>query len=145
MNGNKVVWIVLALVLLALLLFLLLGRNPAEEAANNIYQAATTTEQVALRAAVRTEAAAELAALQARQQAGESYETLRTAFADVRVRLAAAYENAEDEAQQEWEEIKVDFDAFEAGARAGTSNSLNALNRLIARLSADVRTETSSE
>jgi len=145
MNGNKTIWIVLGIGLLALVLFLLFGSNPGQDTANTVNQAETTTKQAASRAAIRTEAATELASLRVRQEAGESYDSLKTRYAEVRTRLATAYVSTEGEAKQEWTEISADFDRFEADARVGTSNSLDALTRLIARLSADVRTETAAE
>lgn len=145
MNGSKVIGIVIVLALLALIIYFLLGRNPVEDVQEGAQQVATTTEQVADRAAVRADAAADLTALRARQEAGETYESLQDEYAEVRASLAAAYENAEGEAQQEWNEIRDDFDDFEASARAGTSNFLDALTNLIARISADVRVETSNE
>ena len=39
----------------------------------------------------------------------------------------------------------AEFDAFEASARSGTSNVLDALAQLIASFSADVRVETETE
>ena len=96
-------------------------------------------------AAARTEAAADLTALRVRVEAGETYAELEDEFAQVRARLTAAYENAEGAAAEEWQDIRVGFDEFEASARAGTSNFLDSVNALIARFSADVRTETEAE
>ncbi|MDP3402877.1 MAG: hypothetical protein Q8S35_02900, partial [bacterium] len=87
----------------------------------------------------------ELTALQARVVAGETYDSLKDDFAKVRTNLAAAYENVEGEAAQEWAEISSDFDEFEASAREGTSNFLDVLARLIARFSADIRVESAGE
>lgn len=145
MNGNKTLWIVLAIIAAALLLFFLLGRDSAQETADTANQAATTRAQITERAAVRAEAVADLTALHARQEAGESYESLRSSYKEVRSRLATSYENAEGTARQEWYELSEAFNQFEASTRAGTSNSLDLFARLIASLSADVRTETAAE
>lgn len=145
MDQNRTIWIVLGVVVVALVLFLLLGRNPGDDMVRTTNQMATTTEQAIDRASVRAEAAADLTALRARQEAGETYESLRNEYAEVRTRLAAAYENAEGEAREEWTELSADFDQFEADARAGTGNVLDALARIISNLSADVRVETSAE
>lgn len=143
MNGNKTLWIVLAIIAAALLLFFLLGRDPVQETVDTANQ--TTTAQITERAAVRAEAVADLTALHARQEAGESYESLRSSYKEVRNRLATSYENAEGTARQEWYELSEAFNQFEASARAGTSNSLDLFARLVASLSADVRTETAAE
>jgi len=108
-------------------------------------QTATTTAQAMDRTAARAEAATELTALQARVVAGETYESLKDEFAEVRTNLAGAYENAEGAAAEEWTEISADFDSFEESARTGTSNFLDVLARLIGRFSADVRVETEGE
>jgi len=145
MNGNKTLWIVLAVIAAALLLFFLLGRDAVQETADTANQVATTTAEATDRATVRAEAVVDLTALHARQEAGESYESLRSSYKEVRNRLATSYENAEGTARQEWYELNEAFNQFEASARAGTSNSLDLFARLIASLSADVRTETVTE
>ncbi len=145
MNNNKTLWIVLGVIVLAVLVFFLFGRDPVKESADAINDSATTTAQAFDRSAVRAEAAAELTALRVRQEAGESYESLQASYADVRARLATSYENAEGAAKEEWAELDAEFDEFETSARAGTSTTLDVLARLIANLSADVRTETSAE
>ncbi len=143
MNRAASIWIVLGLVVLGILLILAF-RSPAD-VDESMDQAATSTAQVIDRAAARTEASAELTALQARIVAGETYDSLKDDFAKVRTNLAAAYENVEGEAAQEWAEISSDFDEFEASAREGTSNFLDVLARLIARFSADIRVESAGE
>ncbi|MDP3488021.1 MAG: hypothetical protein Q8S19_08850 [Bacillota bacterium] len=143
MNRAASIWIVLGLVVLGILLILAF-RSPAD-VDESMDQAATSTAQAMNRAAARTEASAELTALQARVVAGETYDSLKDDFAKVRTNLAAAYENVEGEAAQEWAEISSDFDEFEASAREGTSNFLDVLARLIARFSADVRVESPGE
>lgn len=145
MTENKTIWIVLGVIGVAILLFLVLGQRPDEEVVEGVNETATTTMQVMDRSAARTEAAADLTALRLRQEAGESYESLSTEYAEVRRTLAASYTNAELEAQQEWAELSAEFDEFEASARAGTSTALDLLARLIASLSSDVRTETPTE
>ncbi len=145
MNDNKNLWIVLGLIAAALVLFFLFGRDPVEETGEAMNQAATSTSQAVDRTALRADAAADLTALRVRQEAGESYESLQDNYAEVRARLAASYQNVEGEAKEEWDQTLTAFDEFEANARAGTSNSLDLLTRLIASLSADVRTETAAE
>lgn len=143
MNRAASIWIVLGLLVLGILLVLAF-KSPVE-VDESMDQTATTTAQAINRTAARTEAAAELTALQARVVAGETYDSLRDEFAEVRTNLAAAYQNVEGEAAQEWTEINADFDAFEASAREGTSNFLDVLARLIGRFSADVRVESAGE
>lgn len=143
MNRAASIWIVLGLLVIGILLVLAF-KSPAE-VDESMDQTATSTAQAIDRTAARTEAAAELTALQARVVAGETYDSLRDEFAEVRTNLAAAYKNVEGEAAQEWTEINADFDAFEASARAGTSNFLDVLARLIGRFSADVRVESAGE
>ena len=143
MNRAAVIWIVLGLVVIAILVALAMNRP--EDVGDAVEDTATTTGQMIDRSAVRATAAADLAALEARIEAGETYEELEDEFAEVRADLAAAYENAEGRAAEEWEEVSAEFDAFEASARSGTSNVLDALARLIASFSADVRVETEAE
>lgn len=143
MNRAASIWIVLGLLVLGILLVLAF-KSPAE-VDESMDQTATTTAQAMDRTAARTEAAAELTALQARIVAGETYDSLKDEFAEVRTNLASAYENVEGEAAEEWAEIDADFEAFEASAREGTSNFLDVLARLIGRFSADVRVETPAE
>jgi hypothetical protein len=145
MTGTRVILIVVGLIVLAFLIFFLLGRNPGEDVRSGAEQVATTTQQFADRSAVRAEAMADLTALRARQEAGETYESLQDEYAAVRAELATAYQNVEGEAQEEWAEISAQFDEFEVSARAGTSNFLDILSSLITRLSADVRVEASNE
>ncbi len=143
MTRAALIWIALGLIVIAVLAtFAFNGPKTAEQ---EMSETATTTSQAIDRGVARTQAAAELTALQARIVAGETYASLEDEFVAVRTNLAAAYENAEGEAAEEWAEINADFDSFEAGARAGTSNFLDALTRLIGRFSADVRVETEAE
>lgn len=143
MNRAASMWIVLGLLVLGILLVLVF-KSPAQ-VDESMDQTATTTAQSMDRTAARAEAATELAALQARVEAGETYDSLKADFTEVRTNLATAYENVEGEAAQEWAEIAADFDAFEVSAREGTSNFLNVLTRLIGRFSADVRVESPGE
>lgn len=143
MNRAATIWIILGLVVLGILLFLAF-RNPAA-VDDTMNATATTTAQAVDRTAVRADAAADLTALRARIEAGETYDSLKDDFADVRARLAASYDNAEGAARDEWQDISADFDSFEASAREGSSDFLDALSRLISRFSADVRVETEGE
>ncbi|HYE23509.1 MAG TPA: hypothetical protein VEA92_03675 [Candidatus Paceibacterota bacterium] len=137
------IWVVIGIVVIALLAFFALQRPATTE--NMVENAETSTEETADAAAVRTEAAADLNALRVRAEAGETYEELQDEFAQVRARLAAAYENAEGATADEWQELEAGFDEFEASARAGTSNFLDSISSLMARFSADVRTDTEVE
>lgn len=143
MNRAAIIWIVLGLVVIAILVALAMNRPGDMDAAMD--ETATTTEQMVDRGAAQATAAAELTALEARIEAGETYESLEGEFAEVRADLAAAYQNAEGRAAEEWDEIRAAFDTFEASARSGTSNVLDALAQLIASFSADVRVETETE
>lgn len=137
-------WIILGLLVLGILLVLAF-RTPSPAVEESMEQTATTTMETMDQAAVRADAAADLTALRARIEAGETYDSLQSEFSEVRANLAASYANVEGAASEEWTEISADFDAFEASAREGTSNFLDALTRLIARFSADVRVETEGE
>ncbi len=146
MNRTALIWTVLGVVVLIIIAFMLANRPEAvENAGEAAGTAATSTVEASTQAAARTEAAVKLTALQARIAAGETYDSLATEFAEVRTDLAAAYENTEDAAQEEWQDIEREFDSFETSARAGTSGFLDMLANLIARLSADVRVESASE
>lgn len=142
MNRAAIIWIVLGLVVVAILIALATNRPDDVDSARE--EAGVAAEQVD-RGAARAAAAAELTVLKARVEAGETYEALEDDFADVRSDLARAYENAEGAAVEEWNELSAEFDAFEASARVGTSNLLDALARLIERFSADVRVDAASE
>lgn len=152
-NKGGAIWIAIGLLVLLVLAVLAFGNTDAERAAE---EAATSTA-VALdasadaaaaetaRAAARAEASTEIAALQARAEAGETYEALSADFAQIRARLATAYEGAEGAAAEEYADLTAGLDEFEASARAGTSGFLDAFANLIARFSADVRVETEAE
>lgn len=137
-------WVLLGIAVLAVLAFMAFGANrTTPEAVENtppgtMPQAADAME----RDAARAQAALELSALEARAEAGETYDTLADEFAQVRARLAASYENAEGAAAEEWTELRTDFDALEASARDGTSTFLDSLANLIARFSTEVRVES---
>ncbi len=143
MERTTVIWAVIGIVVIAALAyFAFTGTDRTENAIENT---ATTTAEAIDTAAVRAEAAADLTALRVRAEAGETYAELEDEFANVRADLARGYENAEGQAAEEWRELQADFDEFEASARAGTSNFLDAISNLIARFSADVRVETETE
>ncbi|MEK7511245.1 MAG: hypothetical protein AAB582_03345 [Patescibacteria group bacterium] len=144
-GNNRTIWIIGGVIVLILLAFFLFGNRPVEEAATATQEAASVTVQSADIAAARVEAAADLTALRARQEAGETYAELQDDYAAVRTRLGAAYANAEGEAQQEWAELQTDFDQFEASARANTGGFLERLSILIGRLAADARVESAGE
>ncbi|MDB5265029.1 MAG: hypothetical protein JWN64_600 [Parcubacteria group bacterium] len=144
-STNKNVWIVVGVVILLLLAFLAFGRGAADKAVNNTQQAATTTAQAMDRTAVRAQAVADLTALRAREQAGETYDSLKDQYAAVRARLAASYENADEAGKQEWAAISANFDEFEAQARAGTGNFLDTLSNLIKKLSVNVQAGASAQ
>jgi hypothetical protein len=139
------IWVLLGIIVLALLAFFAFGNRDAEEASDTPSATSALTEDAMARDAARAEAATELTVLRARAEAGETYETLADEFSEVRANLAAAYANAEGEAAEEWTELQADFDAFEASARAGTSNFLDSITSLIDRFSADVRVEAEGE
>lgn len=143
MNRAGVIWVLIAIVIVGLIAFFAFGGARTTEDA--VDQTADTAGENVDRAAARTQAATELTMLRARAEAGETYDDLAEDFAQVRARVAAAYQNAEGEAAEEWSEISADFDSFEASARAGTSNFLDSLSSLISRFSADVRVETENE
>lgn len=145
MNDTRSIWIVVAVLVLAFLAFLFYRTNTPEEVVETGQQVATSTAETATIAAARTQAAADLTALRVRQEAGETYASLEDEYADVRVNLAATYANAGAEAKEEWAEVNADFDAFEASARAGTSDVLSTLATLINRLAGDVGTENPGE
>jgi len=134
------IWVIVGIVVIALLAFFALQRPEATE--STLENAGNEAADGMERAAIRTETAADLMALRVRAEAGESYADLESEFALVRAKIAAAYDNAEGEAKEEWRDLQVGFDEFEASARTGTSNFLDDLNGLIARFSADVRTES---
>lgn len=143
MTRAATIWVILGLLVLALLAYFAFGG--ARETEQVAEQTATTTAQAFDGTAVRAQAAADLTALKVRAEAGETYESLAADFAQVRARTAAAYENAEGAAAEEWAELDADFDSFEASARAGTGNFLDSVSALISRFSADVRVETAAE
>jgi len=146
MHKAGIIWILLALiVLLVLAYFVFGGPRTADRTTISVQETATTTVQTINRAAARTQAQVDLTALRARAEAGETYASLESSFAQVRTRLAAAYQDTEGQAAQEWASLNADFDSFEASARAGTSNFLDSITNLIGRFSADVRVETAGE
>ena len=146
MNQKILIWALLGVVVIIALAWFV-TRNPemneprVENTQETAREGVTDTE----RALARAEASTELAALRARIEAGETYESLEDDFAAVRTRLAASYESTEANVQAEWNEIEAEFQTFEDSARAGTSNFLDTLASLIANLSADVRVETEAE
>lgn len=144
MNRTGLIVLIIAIVGVLVLLFAF-NRPAMDEARENTEDVATTTASAMNQTATRAEAAAELTALRARVEAGETYADLQEDFAEVRARVAASYENAEGAAATEWAEVQADFDNLEASARAGTSSFLDSLASLIARLSADVRVESETE
>ncbi|HEY0948301.1 MAG TPA: hypothetical protein VGE53_02350 [Candidatus Paceibacterota bacterium] len=144
MNRTGLIVLIIAIIGL-LVLFFAFNRPAMDEARENTEDMATTTASAMNQTATRAEAAAELTALRARVEAGETYADLQEDFARVRARVATSYENAEGAAADEWAEVQADFDNLEASARAGTSSFLDSLASLIARLSADVRVESETE
>jgi hypothetical protein len=139
-------WIVIGLIVIALVASLAFGMDGNEAAQENEapQTVATSTTDTDL-AQVRADAAADLTTLRARAEAGEAYETIAGEYAAIRARVAAAYQNAGAEAAGEWQGIEAGFNEFEASARAGGSGVLDSFASLIARFSADVRTETPTE
>lgn len=139
---KTVLWIVVGLIVIALIVLLVPNGNKDDQGA---VDTPTEMETTVDRASVRANAAADLAVLEARANAGETYAELADEYAMIRARVAAAYEDAEGEAAQEWEKIEAAFDSFEASAQAGTSAFLAGFADLMARLSADVRADTETE
>lgn len=140
-------WIVIGLIVIALvavLAFDMDGTETPQEPEPAPGTVATSTSAAEL-TQVRADAAADLTALQARAEAGEAYEDLADEYVAIRTRVATSYQNAGAEAADEWQDIEEGFDDFEASVRAGTSSVLNSFATLIARFSADVRTETPAE
>lgn len=143
MDRTTTIWVVLAIIAVAIAAFYFLREPAAVDTA--MQQTATTTVQTMDRAGARAEAVADLTALKVRAEAGETYESLQSDFSRVRANLALAYEDASGEAAEEWTQLQAGFDEFETSARAGTSSFLDSISNLIARFSADVRTETTTE
>ena len=128
-----------------LVLMFALNRPAVDETRENAEAVATSTGASLDRASAQAEAGISLAALRARAEAGATYEDLSEDFAQVRARLATAYEGAEGAAAEEWADIEAGFDELEASARAGSSSFLDSIASLIARVSADVRVESGTE
>jgi len=145
MNRAGTIWIVIGVVVLLFLAYFAFGNKDAEMVEERAAAQATSTAQAMDNAALRTQAQADLAALRVRAETGETYADLEDDFAGVRARLASAYATAEGETAEEWADISAGFDAFEASARAGTSNFLDSITSLISQFSTDVRVETESE
>ena len=144
MNRTGLIVLVIVIVGIFLLMFAL-NRPAVDETRENAEAVATSTDASFDRASAQAEAGISLAALRARAEAGATYEDLSEDFAQVRARLATAYEGAEGAAAEEWADIEAGFDGLEASARAGSSSFLDSIASLIARLSADVRVESGTE
>lgn len=140
-------WIALGLAVVALLATIAFntqdtadnGMAPPPEAANTDLAPTINLAQV------RADAAADLAALRARAEAGEAYDALAGDFATIRAHVTAAYQAAGTSTSAEWHDVQTDLDTFEASIRTGSSNVLDSFASLIARFSTDVRTETGTE
>lgn len=148
MNKTGAVWVIIGLVILALLFYFALNRPSGPDEADQpmpVNEAQVGTSGAMEQTAARAEARAELAALQARAEAGETYEELAADFTRVRANLALAYRNAEGEAAQEWQRLSAGFEEFETSVRSGTSDLLDSFADLIDRFSANVDAEAETE
>lgn len=150
MNRSYLVWILLAVAVVAVLIFFMFAgtRTPTdtpEEIENQASEATSESEDAFSRSVVRAEAATELAALRVRAEAGETYDDLVADLTEARQGLEHAYINTQGSVAEEWNEIRSEFDRIEAAGRSNASDFLDSLSSLIARLSADVEVEAEVE
>lgn len=148
-NGQALAGVALVVAVIALIFSFLAWNNNenelAEEADTTIAPTNETVrdteeDDTAELIALRTTAAAELAALRARLAANEAYEETLKETQTARQQLATAYANASTEAQAEWQELETTFDQLEDQLRDNSADALDTLNSIIATLERDLRT-----
>jgi hypothetical protein len=93
----------------------------------------------------RAEVRAELLAIEARIAAEEGYEAAADEVKNIRTNFMAAYENVEDEAKQNWQQLDLELNQLEESLRTNSANALETLADFIASLGADVRVDGANE
>ena len=112
-----------------------------EEGIAEVEEGAETAAEETEQAAARAEARTELLAVRARVEADENYAEAVSEVNQIEDRLAAAYEDAGEDARQEWAEMQQEFDQLEAGLRSGTANVLELFAGLTLLLENEIRVD----
>lgn len=112
-----------------------------EEGIAEVEEGAETAAEETEQAAARAEARTELLAVRARVEADENYAEAVSEVNQIENRLAAAYEDAGEDARQEWAEMQEEFDQLEAGLRSGTANALELFAGLTLLLENEIRVD----
>jgi len=125
-----------------------LGAETSEnynEAATEIESGADSMAMSAKDLQARTEVKAELLIIEARLSAEEGYEAAADEVKDIRTNFMASYENVEEEAKQNWQQLDLQLNQLEESLRTNSANALETLSEFIANLEADVRVDDANE
>jgi len=166
-TSNSLFWIVGIVAILALVIGWLAYNNSGEVLSPDMkqgsIQTATGTEQAALEAGAateiatdeamlraqefqaRTEARADLIALQAKLQVEENYDAAATEVQSIRADLSAAYENASIEVKETWNNLDVELAQLEETIRTNSADALEVLAGFILKFEADVRVDAEGQ
>jgi len=87
----------------------------------------------------RAEARAELLAIEARVEAGETIDDVQADLDEIERDLGRAYTNAEREAMEEWNDVQAGFQDIENSLRTGTAEALEFIGGTILLLEDEVR------
>ena len=115
--------------------------DDVNEAINNATSASSRTATDAEIAAARVKAKTDLLALKTRLEAEKESAEAIAAVENLESDLEKVYANATGEVEQEWEEMKVEFDLIEQGLRNGTADTANIFAGLILLFEDEVRTD----
>jgi len=89
--------------------------------------------------AARAEARAELLAIEARIEAGETYDDVQADLSKIETDLELAYNSAERKATQEWNVVQTGFQNIENGLRTSAAETLEFIAGTALLLEEDVR------
>lgn len=96
-------------------------------------------------AAAKVEAQVALAIIQARVEAGETYEDVAVDINTVQTELEEAYANASNQTQADWKEIQIALTNLKEELRVGTGDALEYFAEIALLLEADVRADEETE
>lgn len=141
-NSNSLIaWIALIVAIIALVLGWMAFNRSGQDVVPAVQEGAQEAQEDAALLAARTEARAELLALQTQIAAEEGYDEAAQQAAEIEADLETAYVNARLEASAEWQELQADFENLERELRDESADAAETVAGLIALLGQDLRTD----
>lgn len=124
-------WLTLAVAAIALVMSILAYNRAGQDISSVLAEETMEGVENIQQMTAVAQAQVELAAIRTRILAGEAGEELAQEVAQTRRNLAQAYENASEEARQEWQELDAELEQLEQQVRDGSADTIGTVNNAL--------------